>query len=136
MSAHAPDTQALAALQQEWLLLQKQHEQFELATLAIKLLALGVTALAPLLPAQLLAFLALLWLQDAISKTFQARLGERLLRVEAALRSGEGAAMQLHSEWQAARPGIAALLGAYLRSACRPTVAFPYPLLMLAALFL
>ncbi|MFN3303907.1 MAG: hypothetical protein ACK44A_09325 [Roseateles sp.] len=63
-------------------------------------------------------------------KTFQARLGERLLAVEAALKSGGGVAMQLHSDWQASRPGGAALLLEYLKSALRPTVALPYPLLM------
>lgn len=44
--------------------------------------------------------------------------------------------MQLHSDWQASRPGGAALLLEYLKSALRPTVALPYPLLMgLVAVF-
>jgi len=129
-----PDTQAL---QQEWLLLQAQHEQYELWTLAIKLTAVLLAAFAPVSTLLLLALLALLWLQDAIFKTFQARLAERLLRVERALREpASAAAMQFNSEWQAQRPGVGGLLTAYLRAACRPTVAFPYPLLMALAVLL
>ncbi len=123
-------------LAEEWLLLQSQHERHEWAALAIKLVAVllfafsfhaGLTAPLPAL------LLAVLWLQDAIIKTFQSRLGDRLLRVEQLLRdatTGEGAAMQLHSAWRASRPRGAALLRAYALSACRPTVAFPYAVLI------
>lgn len=129
-----PDTQPL---QQEWLLLQAQHEHYELWTLAIKLTAVLLLAFAPVSTLLLLALLALLWLQDAIFKTFQARLGERLLQVERALREpASAAAMQFNSAWQAQRPGVGGLLAAYLRAACRPTVAFPYPLLMALAVLL
>ena len=78
-----------------------------------------------------------LWLQEAILKTFQARLGARLLRVEALLREADARptqAMQLHSEWLAARPSGTALMREYAGSALRPTVAFPYPLLVLLTL--
>ena len=120
-----------AGLRDEWLLLQAQHEHYELATLAIKLLA--VALLAFLHPyALVIPLLAVLWLQDAILKTFQARLGTRLLRLEQDLREGsEAAAMQLHTEWLASRPRGAALLREYALSACRPTVAFPYAVLIL-----
>ena len=77
-----------------------------------------------------LGLIALLWLQEGVLKTFQGRLGERLLVVEAALKSGNGVAMQLHSDWLATRPGGAGLLLQYVKSALRPTVALPYPLLM------
>jgi hypothetical protein len=117
-------------LQQEWLALQAQHERYEGLALAVKLAAFAVavvvadTALA-------LALLALLWLQEGVLKTFQSRLGDRLLAVEAGVKAGDGTApMQLHSHWLARRPRGAALLGQYLRSALRPTVALPYPLLM------
>lgn len=118
------------ALHQEWLALQAQHERYEGLALAVKLAAFAAVAVVP--GAKLaLALLALLWLQEAVLKTFQARLGDRLLAVEAGLKSGEGvAAMQLHSDWQARRPRGGALLAEYLRSALRPTVALPYPLLM------
>jgi hypothetical protein len=115
----------------EWLLLQKQHEHYEFAAMAIKLAAVAIVTLHP--PAVLL-LLAVLWGQEAIIKTFQSRLGERLLRLEAMLREGQGQAMQLHTDWLASRPRGVALLGEYLRSACRPTVAFPYPVLMVISL--
>ncbi len=124
----------MSALQQEWLALQAQHERYEGWALGVKLVAFAVVVLVPD-NTLTLALLALLWLQEAALKTFQARLGDRLLAVEAALKSGEGAAdaMQLHSNWLAHRPRGAGLVAQYLQSALRPTVALPYPLLMLLA---
>jgi hypothetical protein len=121
------------ALQQEWLALQAQHERYEVLALAVKL---GAFALVAAVPDPLLTtpLLALLWLQEAVLKTFQGRLGDRLLAIEPALRTGEGAApMQLHSDWAARRPRGLGLLAGYLKSALRPTVALPYPLLMVLA---
>ncbi|MFN3861712.1 MAG: hypothetical protein ACK4R2_09610 [Roseateles sp.] len=125
----------MSPLHHEWLVLQGQHERYEALALAVKLAAF--LACAWVADAMLaLALMTLLWLQEAVLKTFQARLGERLLRIEAALRTGEGAAMQMHSAWLESRPGGTGLLLQYLRSALRPTVALPYPLLMgLVALF-
>ena len=118
-------------MDEEWLLLQKQHEQYEFVALAIK--GLAVVLLAVNAPFVIL-LLAVLWGQEAIIKTFQSRLGERLLRLEAMLREGQGQPMQLHSDWLSKRPRGIALLGEYLRSACRPTVAFPYSALMAISL--
>jgi hypothetical protein len=132
------DTHALLAA--EWQTLQTQHEQYERGALAIKLscLAVAVVALAAKLPGLLACgVIALFWVQEGVFKTFQARLGERLLRVEALLSQAgatPGQAMQLHSEWLAGRPGGFALIGEYLASTVRPTVAFPYvPMLLVAA---
>jgi hypothetical protein len=123
----------VSALQQEWLALQSQHERYEALALGVKLSAFAVVVLVPD-PLLALPLLALLWLQEGVLKTFQGRLGERLLAIEPALKSGEGAApMQLHSDWLASRPRGAGLAGQYLKSALRPTVAWPYPLLMLLA---
>ena len=131
-----------ALLAAEWQTLQTQHEQYERGALAIKLscLAVAVLALAVKLPWLLVCgVIALFWVQEGIFKTFQGRLGERLLRVEAlmaAAGSATGSTMQLHSEWLAKRPGGLALIGEYLASTVRPTVAFPYvPMLLLAAVF-
>jgi len=119
------------ALHQEWLALQAQHERYEALALVVKLAAFTATVLVPDNHLAL-AMLALLWLQEAVLKTFQGRLGDRLLVVEAGLKAGDGAtAMQLHSDWMACRPRGLGLLAQYLRSALRPTVALPYPLLML-----
>jgi hypothetical protein len=124
-----------ALLQAEWLALQADHERYERAALGVKLLAVALCALAL---RWLWVLMLVLWVQEAILKTFQARLGARLLRVEALLRQGDvgaGQAMQLHSEWLVSRPRGAALLREYALSALRPTVAFPYPLLALLAAF-
>ncbi|MGM9482989.1 hypothetical protein ACS5PN_17485 [Roseateles sp. NT4] len=119
------------ALHQEWLALQSQHERYEALALGVKLVAFAATVLVPD-NTLAVALLALLWLQEAVLKTFQGRLGDRLLVVEAGLKAGEGAtAMQLHSDWLASRPRGAGLVMQYLKSAARPTVALPYPLLML-----
>jgi hypothetical protein len=118
------------ALNQEWLALQSQHERYEALALGVKLVAFAATVLVPDY-ALALALLALLWLQEAVLKTFQGRLGDRLLVVEAGLKpGGDAAAMQLHSDWLASRPRGPGLIAQYLKSALRPTVALPYPLLM------
>jgi hypothetical protein len=117
-------------LHHEWLALQGQHERYEALALAVKLAAFAA-CLFVADPALALSLLALLWLQEAVLKTFQARLGDRLLAVEAGLKAGDGvAAMQLHSDWLAHRPRGTGLLLQYLKSGLRPTVALPYPLLM------
>jgi len=121
------------ALHQEWLALQAQHERYEALALGVKLVAFAV-AVTVSESSLAMALLALLWLQEAVLKTFQARLGDRLLVVEAGLRPGGRdamAPMQLHSDWLARRPHGAGMVAQYLKSALRPTVALPYPLLML-----
>lgn len=118
------------ALQQEWLALQAQHERYEGLALAVKLAAFTAVVIVAD-PWLSLPLLALLWLQEAVLKTFQARLAERLLAIERMLKAGEvGAPMQLHSDWLASRPSGLGLVAGYLKSALRPTVALPYPLLM------
>lgn len=121
-------------LSTEWGVLQQHYYRYEQHALLIKLLAVVLTALAVPLAADwtLLPLVAILWLQEAMLRTWQARLGERALKLESALRAGTDAllAWQLHSDWQATRPGTLALLRAYLSQALRPTVAFPYPLLL------
>ena len=113
----------------EWVTLQQDHERYEASALVIKLaavvlatlgIALSWPALALLLP------LPVLWLQEGILRTSQARLGARLLRIE----SGGSDAFRLHSEWQASRPGISGLLAEYIGHSLRPTVAFPYVVLL------
>jgi hypothetical protein len=131
----------LALLGQEWQTLQHNHEQHEKNALLIKLvcLALTVAGLATGLATPWLGLMVLLcWGQESIFKTYQSRLGERLLRVEAQLsqhNSSAPSAMQLHTEWLAARPSGMGLLASYAASACKPTVAFPYlPLLLTGGL--
>jgi hypothetical protein len=132
-------------LSQEWQTLQANHEQHERNALLIKLVcvALCLAGLAAHVSAGWLALVvALLWAQEGIIKTYQSRLSDRLLIVEAMLLAPAApthtpahAAMQLHTEWMVNRPGTLALVAGYAVSACRPTVAFPYvPLLIAVAL--
>lgn len=127
-------------LGQEWQTIQNHYEQHERNALLIKLvsLALCLGGLALGQPLLWVGFAVLLcWGLEGIFKTYQSRLGERLLRVESLLKAAQApdAPMQLHTEWAASRPGGAALIASYALSACRPTVAFPYlPILMMLAI--
>jgi len=124
---------------QEWVTLQGNFERYEVMALAIKLVAVLLFFVGAMLGIDgwlACLLLVVLWLQEAICKTFQSRLGQRLLQLEAWLGGIEsaptGPAFQLHSTWQAGRKGAAGLLAGYAASACRPTVAFPYAVLLLA----
>lgn len=128
-----------SALSQEWRTLQNNHEQYERSALLIKLVAvvLCVCGFALAIPYELSAGITLLlWMQESIYRTFQSRLGERILRVEALMKTEAPAshACQLHSEWLAGRKGSVGLLAEYASHALRPTVAFPYAVLVLAEL--
>lgn len=123
----------------EWSLLQNQADSYEKYALLIKLL--GTTLLAAALLVEtasvlMLVILAILWLQDAIWKTFQARIEERLLALETAIASCESSGQspdkpyQLNSRFLQTRLGGTALIGEYLRQAVRPTVAYPHALLI------
>lgn len=128
------------ALQQEWTTLQNNIERYEHTVQWLKLAALALTPLAGHLPLWLApALLLLLWLQEGIFRTSQARLVARIVQVEQLIASAgdnDSQACQLHNQWLAQRPGTLGLLLEYLRSALRPTVAFPYPLLVLLVLLL
>ena len=127
-------------LSQEWTTLQNNHESHERSALAVKLLAVVLSALAWILGLDAVALCALLltlWLQEAILKTWQNRLAARLIGIEVAFKRSfqfGDEPFQLHSQWQAQRPGLAGLLAEYARSAGRPTVAFPYVVLLILAL--
>lgn len=120
----------------EWLALQAPYEAHERNALLIKLTTVALCAAGLSLPiptAHLIALFAVLWLMEGITRTVQARLGARILWLEQGMRSGalaEADACQLHSAWQAQRPGALGLIAEYLAHAARPTAAFPYPLLI------
>ena len=127
-----PDSNALG---HEWAILQNNHEQYERSSLLIKLAAIGLfLACLALSLDVVIAMLLLLvvWVQEAIFRTSQARLGARIVRIEQLIQQGsaDAPAYQLHSEWLATRPGAAGLLGEYAGNMLRPTVAFPYAVLM------
>jgi hypothetical protein len=131
-----PDPNALG---HEWAILQNNHEQYERTSLLIKLagIALFLACLALSLDVVIAMLLLLaVWVQEAIFRTSQSRLGQRILRIEQLIKVGraEGSAdalnYQLHSEWLATRPGTTGLLAEYGSNMLRPTVAFPYVVLM------
>ena len=123
----------------EWQTLQSQYEHHEKNALLIKLtcVVLCVAGIAADVPNAWLAFtVILLWVQEGIIKTYQARLSTRLLVVESLLRAADTMAhtappMQLHSDWASQRPNGAGLIVSYALSASRPTVAFPYFVLLM-----
>ncbi|WP_295750557.1 hypothetical protein [Undibacterium sp.] len=132
-------------LSQEWLLLQSQSEQLERSCLLIKLVCVLLFALGLMLTLNwylAAAFVCILWLQEAIVRTSQARLVARILQLEASLRDAalaqaETQVFQLHTQWQQQRGGALGLMLEYLKNAARPTVVFPYlALLMLDAMLL
>lgn len=129
----------------EWQVLQNQYDSYEKCSLAIKLLA-AIFLLCGLiyqLPSIYTAILiAVLWLQDAIWKTFQARIEQRLYVVEtqlAAIKQGAELteiAFQFNRKFLAQRPSSVGLVKEYLLQAIRPTVAYPYVLLLPIGLLL
>lgn len=124
------------ALQREWEILHREHEQSERSTAMLKagavLLSFATLAIAvDILLSGLL--IMVLWVQEGITRTVQARVGARLLQIENMLRATHGnvdSAFQLHTTWQDARGGTMALVGDYARHALRPTVAYPYVMLL------
>ena len=127
-------------LAQEWTTLQNNHESYERSALLIKLVAVVLSALvwgAGLVPEVSGALVLMLWCQEAVLKTWQNRLADRLTGIEAMFGGKTGGAdlpFQLHSQWLAQRSGLRGLLLEYVRSAIRPTVAFPYVALLLLTL--
>lgn len=125
----------------EWSLLQNQYDSYEKFSLLIKLLSIGIFSTAYLLNKLeffMLLILLTLWLQDAIWKTFQARIETRILQLEACVSAHGGAqlsgstAYQFNSLFLKNRPSAAGLIAEYARQAVKPTVAFPHALLLLS----
>ncbi len=130
----------LTGFQQEWVALQKSIDQYEMYALVLKMLAVivffaGLVFSVALLWLVFVVFV--LWLQEAIWKTFQSRAEQRMLRIESAIKQESGdVAFQFYAEWEGLRPGFMGLVKVYLRQACRPTVAYPYVVLVMACLLL
>lgn len=128
-----------SGLPAEWAVLQNNIEQYEKSALLIKLFAVALFAgalLFSLSDSLTIALIVILWVQEGVLRTFQARLVARILKVEEMLRQAGGAAFQLHSDWLASRKGAIGMLIEYAAAALRPTVAFPYVALLLVDLVL
>ena len=96
---------ALGLLGQEWVTLQNNHAHHERVALALKLatVVLAVVLLVANFPPVVVGVVVLL-----LSAPFQ-----------------------LHSQWQAQRTNSLGLLREYALNACRPTVAYPYAVIVL-----
>ena len=118
----------------EWTVLQNQYDAYERTSLIIKLFTVAVFTVLSVLQAYgvLKIFVLLtLWLLDAIWKTFQSRIEDRLLAVEAALSDGlTKGAMQFNQDFMRKRPSSIKLVQTYFTQALRPTIAFPYVVLV------
>lgn len=114
----------------EWCLLQNQFESYEKHSLYIKLSSVVLVLFAAVFDVSaILASLLLLvlWLQDAIWKTFQSRIEPRLMKIEKNIREEISAyRFQFNSDYQSTQTrGLSKILE-YAKQAARPTIAFPY----------
>ncbi len=134
----------LDTLQKEWMTLQNSFDHYEKVSLLIKLFNILLTCYLSLItqaPEWAVVVCAVIWLQDGIWKTFQARTAVRLEQVEqylAKLQTCEetdkpAAGMQFNSMWAASRKGAVGLVTEYLVSCLKPTVAYPHLVLLLMA---
>ena len=127
-------------LANEWCLLQNQFDSYEKYSLIIKLSAIGLLSTAYFLnnlSVFVLLIILVLWLQDSIWKTFQSRIEIRLLQIEKHISCEEqnnndkNKAFQFNSLYLLNRPTSIGLIKEYLLQSIRPTVAFPYIVLLL-----
>ncbi|MGK0310223.1 MAG: hypothetical protein ACJAYS_001065 [Lentimonas sp.] len=122
----------------EWCLLQNQFDSYEKHSLYIKLLSITVLLMAGMsdgVSIFVVLLLMVLWLQDAIWKTFQSRIEIRLLQIEKYIsEESETSVFQFNSEFHKVRLGGLSLVNEYIRQSIRPTVAFPYVVLILISL--
>jgi len=124
-------------LANEWQLLQNQFDSYEKHSLYIKLLTITLFFIAFCIERTgivLVTVMLVLWLQDAIWKTFQARIEQRLLALETQLTSDQQTSVTTaycyNLSYLESRPSAVGLIKEYLKQALRPTVAFPYIILI------
>jgi len=119
----------------EWCLLQNQFESYEKHSLYIKLISILMLFLSEIFSVSMISIfliLLVLWLQDAIWKTFQSRIEPRLLKIEKNIREKtEGSEFQFNKEYQLVETSGLSKILEYAKQAIRPTVAFPHIVLMI-----
>jgi hypothetical protein len=132
----------LPILQCEWVTLQNQFDSYEKCSLFIKLFSILISCILVFaLKAGVWSLLvvAILWLQDAIWKTFQNRIGQRLEVVEQAIQDNPHhvqecllhSGMQFNLAWNQSRPKAIGLISEYIKQSLKPTVAYPHVLLII-----
>jgi hypothetical protein len=128
------DTPISSPLNEEWQTLHQDFERYDRYSLLIKLTAVLSSLIIIGLAINLwiaIIFILVIWLQEGIWRTVQARTAERLLALEEMIKSDDQkSAMQFYSNWEATRHSAAGLIKEYLLNALRPTVAYPYIILL------
>ena len=128
-----------SSLQIEWTTLHAEHERYDQYALLIKLVTVVVAVILLGLQIALpiaLVIIAVLWLQEGIWRTVQARAAQRIMVLEKAIsQHDQQLAFQFYSNWQASRPGTVGMVKEYIANAVRPTVAYPYAILLMIVLF-
>lgn len=132
-------------LANEWQLHQTQFDSYEKFSLLIKLLNVCLVVLFVSLGSRTdiaVCLVLVLWLLDAIWKTFQGRIDKRLLELEAALAELQVEdvkpnvlAYQFNRNYLKQRPSFVGLIAEYFKQSLRPTVAFPHVVLVALCLY-
>jgi len=120
--------------QNEWAIIHNDIEKYQRFSLIIKLFSILICTLSITTstnPFVTIFIILILWLQDGIWKTFQQRLESRILIIESNIKNKtDNNSFQLYSEWQANRSGAIKLITEYILNALKPTVAYPYIVLI------
>lgn len=133
-------------LLKQWQTLHICHENYEQYALIIKLFAIACTVVAISLSVSLLLSLFLLsivWLQEAIWKTYQSRLAHAIMLIEEKMTCNDAEDNDkleqpylLYKEWQLKRPNNKQLIKEYIVNSIKPTVIYPYlPLILILIVF-
>lgn len=129
-----------ALLVKEWQSLHNSHERYEQLALFIKLLSILATLFSLTFYQEntvIILILAVLWLQEGIWKTYQARTCNRIELIEQALHQNNLVAFQFYSQWSENRPSSIGLVMEYLKNSLKPTVLYPYvPLIVITCIIL
>jgi len=121
----------------EWQVLHVDIEKYERYALLIKLVAIIVSAIFIYGDESLLVSILIIlvtWLNEGIWRTFQSRLADRIMIVEKNLHIDDAEkdnAFLLYSQWEKQRPSTIGLIKEYLKNSLRPTVAYPYVVLII-----
>jgi len=122
--------------QNEWAIIHSDIEKYERFSLVIKLVSVVISVIFITHSINewfAIAVILVLWLQEGIWKTFQKRLETRIIMVEDELQTNsdeDGKAFQLYTQWDKQRQNISGLIKEYLSSAAKPTVTYPYLILI------
>jgi len=123
-------------LQNEWAVIHRDIEKYERFSLVVKLISVLVCVIAISFINNVwiaITFILILWLQDGVWKTFQKRLEARILFLEQAKRENPDnieLAFQFYSQWEEKRQGVVGLIKEYVSNSLKPTVAYPYVILV------